>query len=77
MTLRPYADEHCRAQRQGTPAHRRRFGPPEKMHATIELMTELSFSFENGRFVFEGYRYDRLSDAVSYAHYRRSIAAPR
>jgi hypothetical protein len=39
-------------------------------------MTELSISFENGRFV-EGYRYDRLSDAVSYAHYRRSIAAPR
>jgi hypothetical protein len=42
-----------------------------------QLMTELSISFENGRFVFEGYRYDRLSDAVSYAHYRRSIAAPR
>jgi hypothetical protein len=42
-----------------------------------QLMTELSISFENGRFVFEVYRYDRLSDAVSYARHRRSSAAPR
>ena len=40
-----------------------------------QLMTELSISSENGRFVFEGYRYDRLSDAVSYARHRRSSAA--
>jgi hypothetical protein len=42
-----------------------------------QLMAELSISLENGRFVFEDYRYDRLSDAVSYAHYRRSSAATR
>lgn len=40
-------------------------------------MTELSISFENGRFVFEGHRYDRLSDAVGYARHRRSSAATR
>ena len=42
-----------------------------------ELMTELSISFENGRSVFEGYRYDRLSDAVNYARHHRASAAPR
>jgi hypothetical protein len=42
-----------------------------------QLMMELSISLENGRFVFEGFRYDRLSDAVSYAHDRRSSAATR
>jgi hypothetical protein len=42
-----------------------------------QLMTELSISFENGRFVFEDYRYDRLSDAVNYARHRRSSAATR
>jgi hypothetical protein len=42
-----------------------------------QLMTELSISFENGRFVFEGHRYDRLSDAVGYARHRRSSAATR
>jgi hypothetical protein len=42
-----------------------------------QLMLDLSISFENGRFVFEGYRYDRLSDAVSYAGHRRASAAPR
>lgn len=40
-----------------------------------QLMTELSIAFENGRFVFEGYRYDRLIDAVSYARHRSSSAA--
>jgi hypothetical protein len=40
-----------------------------------QLMRELSISFENGRFVFEGFRYDRLADAANYArHCRRSAA---
>lgn len=42
-----------------------------------QLMTELSISFQNDRFVFEGHRYDRLSDAVDYARHRRSSAATR
>jgi hypothetical protein len=42
-----------------------------------QLMIELSISFENGSFVFEGFRYDRLLDAANYARYRRlSVAGP-
>jgi hypothetical protein len=41
-----------------------------------QLMRELSISFEYGRFVFEGFRYDRLADAANYArHCRRPSAA--
>jgi hypothetical protein len=36
-----------------------------------ELMIELSISFKHGCFVFEGFRYDRLIDAVNYARHRR------
>jgi hypothetical protein len=42
-----------------------------------QLMRELSISFENGRFVFDGFRYDRLADAASYARHRRPSAATR
>lgn len=38
-----------------------------------QLMLELSISFENGCFVFEGYRYDRLIDAANYARHRRQV----
>jgi hypothetical protein len=37
-----------------------------------ELMAELSITFENGRFVFQSFQYDRLVDAVSYARFQRS-----
>jgi hypothetical protein len=40
-----------------------------------ELMTELSISFENGRFVFAGFHYDRLADAASYARDHRPDGA--
>lgn len=36
-----------------------------------QLMLELSISFENGRFVFERFHYDRLADAASYARDHR------
>ena len=32
-----------------------------------QLMIALSITFEDGRFVFEGFRYDLLIDAVNYA----------
>ena len=35
------------------------------------LMTELAITFVNGRFVFAGFQYDRLIDAVNYAHHLR------
>jgi len=39
-----------------------------------ELMLELSISFENDSFVFEGFRYDRLIDAANYARHRQQLA---
>jgi hypothetical protein len=39
--------------------------------ADLQLMLELSISFEGGCFVFEGFHYDRLIDAANYARHRR------
>jgi hypothetical protein len=39
-----------------------------------QLMLELSISFENGTFVFEGYRYERLIDAANYARHCRQLS---
>lgn len=36
-----------------------------------QLMEELSITLENGCFVFDGFRYDNLIDAVNYARLRR------
>jgi hypothetical protein len=36
------------------------------------LMQSLGVSFEAGQYVYEGYRYDRLADAVAYARLRHS-----
>jgi hypothetical protein len=35
--------------------------------ADRQLMLDLSIEFDGGCFTFEGFRYDRLSDAVNYA----------
>jgi hypothetical protein len=43
----------------------------------LQLMKELSISYANGCFVFEGFRFDRLIDAANYARLRRSSAATR
>lgn len=43
--------------------------------ADLQLMRELSISFESGCFVYAGFRYDRLIDAANYARHRRSLAA--
>lgn len=42
--------------------------------ADRQLMIELSISFENGSFVFEGYRYDHLIDAANYARHRQQFS---
>jgi len=39
--------------------------------AERQLMADLSISFENGCFVWEDFRYDRLIDAANYARHRR------
>jgi hypothetical protein len=36
------------------------------------LMQSLGVSFEGGRYVYEGFHYDRLADAVAYASLRHS-----
>jgi hypothetical protein len=36
------------------------------------LMQSLGVSFEDGRYVYEGFHYDRLADAVAYARLRHS-----
>jgi hypothetical protein len=36
------------------------------------LMQSLGVSFEAGRYVYEGFHYDRLADAVAYARLRHS-----
>lgn len=36
------------------------------------LMQALGVSFEDGRYVYEGFHYDRLADAVAYARLRHS-----
>ena len=41
--------------------------------ADRQLMQELSISLENYSFIFEGFRYDKLIDAVNYARHRREI----
>lgn len=52
----------------------KRFDAVEPTNAVErQLMLELSISFENGCFVFEGYRYDRLIDAANYARHRRQV----
>jgi hypothetical protein len=38
-----------------------------------QLMLELSISFENGSFEFEGFHYDRLIDAANYARHRQQL----
>jgi hypothetical protein len=40
-----------------------------------QLMLEYSIAFENGNYVFDGYRYDRLIDAANYANHRRLCGA--
>lgn len=45
----------------------------EPTNADRELMRELSISFQNYAFVFEGFRYDKLSDAANYARHRRQL----
>jgi hypothetical protein len=40
--------------------------------ADTALMKALGVSFEAGRYVFEGFHYDRLTDALAYAKLRRS-----
>ena len=42
--------------------------------ADRQLMIELSICFENGSFVFEGYRYDHLIDAANYARHRQQFS---
>ena len=40
-----------------------------------QLMVELSITLENGCFVFDGFRYTNLIDAVNYARLRRGSVA--
>jgi hypothetical protein len=54
-----------------SPAHCESVDSPTA--SDLQLMKELSISFEAGRFVFEGFRYDRLIDAANYARHRGSI----
>lgn len=42
--------------------------PPTAADTT--LMQSLGVSFEDGRYVYEGFHYDRLADAVAYARLR-------
>jgi hypothetical protein len=37
-------------------------------------MQSLGVSFEQGSYVFEGFHYDRLADALAYARLRHSRA---
>ncbi|MCW7538891.1 hypothetical protein OOT46_13680 [Aquabacterium sp. A7-Y] len=41
----------------------------------LELMNALSISFDRGIFHYEGFRYERLRDAVNYAHLVRARAS--
>jgi hypothetical protein len=53
-------------QDRGGPSTRRaEIGVPTA--ADRELMTSLAIRFEAGTYRFEGFRYDRLADAVNYA----------
>jgi hypothetical protein len=45
----------------------RREGIDVPTDADRELMTSLAIRFEAGAYRFEGFRYDRLADAVNYA----------
>ena len=51
------------------------FGPTEANELPSAsdrgLMAELAITFVNGRFVFDGFQYDRLIDAANYAHLLR------
>ncbi|HET9449099.1 MAG TPA: hypothetical protein VFO35_22700 [Steroidobacteraceae bacterium] len=62
--------------RHPSPASLMRFEAVEPLtESDRELMAELSITFENGRFVFGDFQYDRLIDAASYARLRRASAA--
>jgi hypothetical protein len=51
-----------------------RFNTVEPTNAVErQLMLELSISFENGCFVFDGFRYDKLIDAANYARHCREL----
>jgi hypothetical protein len=64
----------ARRARRAIPSLPTRFEIVELPNASDrQLMTELSIAFENGRFVFEGFRYDRLIDAANYARLRGSV----
>jgi hypothetical protein len=52
----------------------KRFDAVEPSNAVErQLMLELSISFENGCFVFDGFRYDKLIDAANYARHCRQL----
>lgn len=42
----------------------------------VTLMAFLRITFAQGQYVFDGYRYDRLQDAVAYARLQQSRPAP-
>jgi len=65
----------ARKSRPAPPSLSTRFEVVESPNASDrQLMIELSITFENGRFSFEGFHYDRFIDAANYARLRRDSA---
>jgi hypothetical protein len=61
------------SQQPDQPAFEKSDDPQAPSAADQQLMQELSISFENYSFVFEGFRYDQMTDAVNYARHRREL----
>lgn len=55
-------------------------GDPEESNSPhsqdVTLMALLRITFAEGQYVFDGFRYDRLQDAVAYARLQQSRPAP-
>lgn len=51
--------------------------PAADNRSEAELMAEHGIALEGGQYVFQGYRYDRLADAIAYAkRQRRGCSLP-
>ena len=67
--------KHCGSSLQD--ASESRAAPPSSVEPVVsdaETMQKYGITLQNGQYVFESYRYDRLSDAVNYAKRQSSGA---
>jgi hypothetical protein len=64
-----------RAEQSDSPSLMRVDAVEAPQAADRQLMLELSISFERGSFVFAGFHYDRLIDAVNYARHRQQFGS--